>query len=275
MSAADLTVRFETRSQGEAAFVTLGDPARLNALGSDLMARFIAEMERLGARPELRAIVLRGAGARAFVGGADIGEMAAISTPQEARTFITRVHETCAAVRHCPVPVIAAIRGWCLGAGLELAAACDLRLAAASSRFGMPEVRLGVPSVVEAALLPALIGSGAAHEVLLLGETFDAARAEALGLVNAVAAEEALDALLETRLDALMAGGPEALRLQKALMRRWEGEAIEAAIAVGIEAFAAAYESGEAQRRMGAFMAEREARRAARGAAKGAARRDA
>ncbi|MDE2356465.1 MAG: enoyl-CoA hydratase/isomerase family protein [Alphaproteobacteria bacterium] len=267
MSAPDLAVRFETRSHGEVAFVTLGDPARLNALGSDLMARFIAEVERLGARPDLRAIVLQGAGAKAFVGGADIGEMAALSTPQEARTFITRVHKTCAAVRDCPVPVIAAIRGWCLGAGLELAAACDLRLATVGSRLGMPEVRLGVPSVVEAALLPALMGAGPAREMLMLGETIDATTALRLGLLNAAAEAAEFEALLEAKLDAILAGGPVALRLQKALMRRWEGEAVEAAISAGIEAFAAAYESGEAQRRMGAFMAEREARRAARGPA--------
>ena len=116
-------------------------------------------MAEVAADPELRLAILTGAGGRAFVGGADIGEIAALDHAS-ARDFITLVHRCCDAFRRLPVPVIARIDGYALGAGLELAAACDLRVASETSVFGMPEVAIGIPSVVEAALLPRLIGAG-------------------------------------------------------------------------------------------------------------------
>ncbi len=156
-----------------------------------------------------------------------------------------------------PVPVIARIGGWALGAGLELAAACDLRVAAEGAMFGMPEVRLGIPSVVEAALLPALVGWGRTREMLLLGETFDAATALRIGLVEAAVPAADLDGAIEARLAALLAGAPRAIRLQKALIRAWEDLPLEGAIAAGIEAFAAAYETGEPRAVMAAWRAAR------------------
>ena len=101
--------------------------------------------------------------------------MAALETPAEAEAFIRRVHGICAAIRDLPVPVIARINGWCLGAGLEVAAACDVRIAVRDAKFGMPEVRVGIPSVVEAALLPSLIGWGRTRRLLLLAETMQTA----------------------------------------------------------------------------------------------------
>ena len=102
---------------------------------------------------QLRALILTGAGDRAFIGGADINEMVELDQ-ESARIFITHLHEACTALRNLPVPVIARISGYCLGAGLEVAASCDLRIASEHSSFGMPEVRVGIPSVIEAALLP-------------------------------------------------------------------------------------------------------------------------
>src|SRR6185437_11306337 len=103
------------------------------------------------------------------------------------------VHRCCDGFRRLPAPVIACIDGYALGAGLELAAACDLRVASDRAQFGMPEVRVGIPSVVEAALLPLLVGHGRARRLLLTGETIDAATALAWGLVDAVAPPERLD----------------------------------------------------------------------------------
>ncbi|MGH6970877.1 MAG: enoyl-CoA hydratase-related protein, partial [Caulobacteraceae bacterium] len=184
---ARIDVRMEERPQGRLATLTIDAEARLNALSSDLMASFVRAVEGLAADEALRALVVTGAGTRAFVGGADIREMAAIETPAAARVFIGGVHACCEAVRALPVPVVARIQGYCFGAGLELAAACDLRVAGEAARFGMPEVRLGIPSVVEAALLPGLVGWGRARRLLLTGETIDAATALAWGLVEEVA----------------------------------------------------------------------------------------
>ncbi len=173
-------------------------------------------------------MILSGAGERAFVGGADIAELAALDQ-DSARDFITLVHRCCDGFRRLGVPVIARIDGYALGAGLELAAACDLRVASERAMFGMPEVRVGIPSVVEAALLPQLIGHGRARRLLLTGETIGAAEALAWGLVDAVAPPAELDAAVERFAAAILAGGKQAIRLQKALIRDWEDLSTSAA----------------------------------------------
>ena len=154
-----------------------------------------------------------------------------ISTATAPREFITLVHRCCDGFRRLAAPVIARIDGFALGAGLELAAACDLRVASERSMFGMPEVRVGIPSVVEAALLPALIGSGRARRLLLTGETIGASEALDWGLVDAVAPPDGLDAAVERFAAAILAGGPRAIRLQKALILDWEDMSTSAAIA--------------------------------------------
>jgi enoyl-CoA hydratase/carnithine racemase len=239
---------------GTVARVTIAHEAKLNTLNSPLMRRFAAALAELSAHEELRAVVLTGAGTKAFVGGADIGEMAAIGDGAAATAFIEHVHGCCAAVRDCPVPVIARVNGWTLGAGLELAAACDLRIAADTAQFGMPEVRVGIPSVVEAALLPGRIGWGRTRRLLLLGETIGAAEAERWGLVEQVAAPEALDAAVENWVAHLCAAGPQAIRTQKALIRRWEDLPLGDAVAAGVPAFARSWDTEEPRRMMRAFL---------------------
>lgn len=246
-------VDIEPRETGVIARVTVDNAAKLNVVGSALMAEFIARVTSLGAREDLRAVVLTGAGERAFIGGADIREMAGLDGGR-AREFITRLHRMCAVLRDLPVPVIARVNGYALGAGLEVAAACDLRVAASSAVFGMPEVRVGIPSVIEAALLPGLIGWGRTRELLLLGETIDAETALRWGLVERVAPPDGLDAAVEACLAALLQAGARATRLQKRLIRRWEDLPVGEAIAAGIECFADAYATDEPSRLMRAFI---------------------
>jgi enoyl-CoA hydratase/carnithine racemase len=238
-------MRYEDREGGGVAFVTLDREAKLNAFDSDIMEQFAGVIEELARDEQLRCVVVTGAGDRAFCAGADVEELASIVFPPEARAFIGRVHACCDAVRTLAVPVIARINGHALGAGLELAISCDLRVAADNATFGMPEVRLGIPSVVEAALLPGLIGWGRTREMLLLGEICDARAAQAMGLVETVVPAGELDAAVESRITALMANGREALRLQKALMRRWETLALREAILVGADIFGQAFQTEE------------------------------
>ena len=253
-------VCLETRSRGLVAFVTIDRQGRLNALTAALMDRLRAEIEKLGRNDELRALVLTGAGERAFIGGADISEMAELDA-SSARAFIMRVHDCCAALRDLPVPVIARIHGYAFGAGLEIAAACDLRLASHAATFGMPEVRLGIPSVVEAALLPTLIGWGRARRLLLLGETCSAAEAERWGLVERVVPRQALDEAVQEWLGFLMECGPGAIRLQKRLIRQWESLPLSEAIAAGVDCFVEAWRAAEPRLAMQSFLAERARRR--------------
>lgn len=148
------------------ATISISNPAKLNIVSSPVLHELIDTCEKLSKDHNLRAVVLTGAPtaagkAASFIGGADISEMSKMSSYEEAKNFITLVHNACAALRDIiPVPVIARIHGFCLGAGLEVAASCDLRIATKDSLLGMPEVKIGLPSVVEAAYLPGLMGWG-------------------------------------------------------------------------------------------------------------------
>jgi enoyl-CoA hydratase/carnithine racemase len=239
------------------------DAGKLNIVGSAQIAQLTEALQALAAEPALRVLVLRGEGERAFIGGADIGEMAALS-PATAEAFITRLAGLCDAVLRMPVPVIARIPGWCLGGGLEVALACDLRLCDDSAIFGMPEVKVGIPSVIHAALLPGLLGLSRADWMLLACENIDAARAESWGLVQERCAVGGLDQLVQQRAGALAALPPRALRQQKRLLRHWQTVPLAQAVQNSIAEFGQAYATGEPQALMGEFMARQAARRAAR-----------
>jgi enoyl-CoA hydratase len=256
-----VTVQCEERPEGgHVARLTIDNSSKLNSLNRALTAQIIEAAERLAVDPRLRLLVLTGAGERAFVGGADVGEIAALHR-DSARDFITLVHRCCDAFRRLPVPVIARIDGYALGAGLELACACDLRVASERAVFGMPEVRIGIPSVVEAALLPKLIGHGRARRLLLTGETIGAAEALAWGLVDVVARPGALDEAVEDLARPIVKAGPQAIRLQKSLILDWEELPTAAAVQRGIDCFVSAYDTDEPARMAGAMLAELRARR--------------
>ncbi|MCH8506546.1 MAG: enoyl-CoA hydratase/isomerase family protein [Ectothiorhodospiraceae bacterium] len=236
------------------ATVTINNPRKLNVMNSALMEELVSVLQQLARHPALRAVVLTGAGEKAFVGGADIREMGTIDNPSDAEEFISRVHACCDAVRSVPVPVIARVRGYTFGAGMELAAACDVRIATDDSVFGMPEVRLGIPSVVEAALLPMLIGWGRTRELLLFAENINADTAAAWGFVEKVVSADRLDDTVDHYLRALLASPPLAIRNQKQLIRDWEDLPLRAAVNAGISAFASAFTTDEPRSAMREFL---------------------
>jgi enoyl-CoA hydratase/carnithine racemase len=133
----------QRKEDGYVAWVRIHNESRRNALNSALMSELAEVFHKLATIETLRAVVLTGAGEKAFSGGVDIEEMAALKV-SDAKAFITRLHSVCQAIRDLPVPVIACIRGYALGGAMEVAASCDLRIAGASARFGMPEVRLSI-----------------------------------------------------------------------------------------------------------------------------------
>jgi enoyl-CoA hydratase/carnithine racemase len=250
---APIRTALEERAGARVARVTLSNPAKLNALDAAAMLELTAAMRGLAGDAKLRAVVLTGAGDKAFSGGVDVTELGA-TTPATARAGITRLHHCITAVRECPVPVIARVNGYCIGGALELAAACDLRVAADHARFGMPEVRLGIPSVIEAALLPRLMGAGRTRWLLLTGELIDAAEALRWGLVERVVALQGLDAEVDHALDAILAGGAQAIRAQKHLNRAYEELPFAEAVAQSIDAFEASYATGEPARLIGDYL---------------------
>ena len=246
----------QERGDNLVARVTVSNPARRNALGNAGKRELAEAIEAISSDPRLRVIVLTGAGEHSFIGGADIAEMATFEHGR-ATEGPSLTHRVCEAIRQAPVPVIARINGYCLGAGLEIAASCDMRVATPTARFGMPEVRFGLPSGMEACLLPQLIGWGKTRELVFTGRHVSAQEAAECRLVERLAPADQLDAAVEEWVAAIVSAGPQAIRAQKALIRDWERMSIADAVQQGIRAVAAAHGTEEARRLMAAF-AERQ-----------------
>ena len=257
MTHPEALLEFQSRDGGKAvAVLTVSNPAKLNCLGSELLADLQVKLAEMALSTDLRVVVLQGAGDRSFIGGADINELAKLDK-NAARAFITAVHGVCQGIRDLPVPVIAKIHGYCLGAGLEIAASCDLRVATEQSQFGMPEVVLGVPSVVEAALLPQLVGWGRTRELLFGGRSYMAREVEGWGLVEKVVSRGEFDRAADQWIEAILRAGPRAIRLQKKLIRQWEGLPLSEAIEAGIDAFVDAFDTDEPGERIQGFLQRR------------------
>jgi enoyl-CoA hydratase len=233
--------------------LTICNAGSLNILGSAAISAVREGLQQLAADRSVRVLVLAGQSEKSLIGGADIKEMAMLDQAS-AEAFIRRLADLCEAVRMFPAPVIARLPGWCLGGGLEVAAACDFRIAAHDARFGMPEVRVGIPSVIHAALLPRLIGWGRARWLVMTAENIDAPTALAWGLVDVVAPEGGLDEAVEHTVAALLACGPEALRAQKDLLRQWEELPLKESVDLSIKVFGRSFLTDEPKRLMMAFI---------------------
>ena len=238
---------------GRVARITIANPTRLNVVSSAIIRQLIDAARALYGDTDLRVVVVTGAGDQAFVGGADVRELVELDTTS-AYSYITRLHLACAAFRKMPVPVIARIDGYCLGAGLELAISCDLRVASATSTFAMPEVRLGIPSVIEAAVLRRLVGPGKTRQLVYTGEPIGADEALACGLIDKLVSPEDLDSAVDAWTRAIATAGPRAIRLQKALVRRWDDVPLDHGIQAGIRSFTAAYSTDEPRQLMRRFL---------------------
>ncbi len=247
----------ERHAAGDVLQLSLAGRTALNVVGTAALRHASQALRELAADDTVRCAVLRGVTPRAFVGGADLKELGAL-TPETAEAFIRGIHDVCAALRDFPAPVIACIEGYCIGGGLEIAAACDFRIALSDGQFGMPEVRVGVPSVIEAALLPGLIGWGRTREFLLRGHLIDGCEAWRIGLVEHAVEAAALETTLHSAVNDILAGAPAALRAQKRLIRRWEDSGMTAAIEAGVDAFVAAYRTTEPADYTARFFAARQ-----------------
>ena len=225
----------DSKIEGGVARIFLNRPEKVNALDSRLLELLLETVHRVGADEKVRVAVL-GSHGKAFCGGADVHELAKLDQ-SNAGQFVARIHAVCAAIRALPVPVVARLHGTVIGAGLEIAAACDLRIAAEGTKFSMPEVRLGIPSVVEAALLPRLMGSGRAAWLVLTGEAIDARRAYEWGLVEELGGDDVIERVVKS----LLAADREALKMQKQLLQLWDEAPLEQSVRRSIELFSRAH----------------------------------
>lgn len=243
-----VTLQIEETAHGPLAHLILDHPQRRNAIGPIVIASLKARAEEISARDDIRAVTLRGRGGT-FAAGANVKVMARLSAP-EARAFITSLHHAIDAVRRIPVPVIAILEGNCYGAAMELAAACDMRVAGPTLVAGMPEVRVGLPSVIEACLLPRLIGWGKTSELLLTGRDIGAEEARAISFVEALSPDPATTA--RAWLDQILPCQPAAIRAQKRVLLAWQPDD-RAGIPASIDAFEDTFKTGAPARALARF----------------------
>jgi enoyl-CoA hydratase/carnithine racemase len=231
------------------------DSGKINIVNTKVVEEIVEAVQTLSKDTSVRCLILRG-NDRAFIGGADINEMVGLN-PDSARTFISGLYRMCAAVRVAPFPVIAGLHGWCFGIGPELAAACDIRIGSTGSWYAMPEVKIGIPSVVQASLLPALIGAGRARWWVLTGRRIDAKTALEWGYLSEVVEENALDAAIESVVADICECPPNAIRIQKQLCNDWEADFPDNSARASIDVFGQTYETDEPSTAMNHFLQSR------------------
>lgn len=239
------------------AVVTVSRPESLNALNADELRLLISRLGEVKADSSIRALILTGAGDRAFVAGADIKAMATMSS-EEGREFGTLGHTAANAIEALPQPVIAAVNGFALGGGCELALACDIRIASEKAVFAQPEVSLGIPPGWGASQrLPRLVGPGVAAELILTGRRVKADEALRIGFVNAVVPAEELLTKAKEVARSIAANSPMAVRAAKQLMRLAFNGNTARGLEAELEAFGLAFGTDDQREGMAAFVEKR------------------
>lgn len=237
------------------ALITLNAPEKRNAIDLEMVQSLQRDLEELSHVAELAAVVLTGAGEKAFAAGADIAQLRERKAPDALRAINSAMFKR---VEDFPVPVIAAIKGFALGGGCELAIACDLRVAGRSAKLGQPEVGLGImPAAGGTYRLPRLVGLGVARELVYTGRIIDAEEAHRIGLVNHVVDDEAVVERALELAQEIAKNGNAAVRLAKASMNALARPAEGVASSFESIAQAILFESDEKHQRMDAFLARR------------------
>ena len=244
---------------GPVAVLTFNRAKALNALNSDTLSELSTALDELGRDSGVKVVILTGSGEKAFVAGADISQMKDFN-PLEGRHFAQFGQATFRKIELLPQPVIAAVNGFALGGGCELAMACDIRLASENAKFGQPEVTLGLTAGFGGTQrLPRIVGTGLASEILFTGDIIDAQEAYRIGLVNRV---YPLDTLMEEaqKLAKRIAGrAPAAVQLTKSAIQRGTNMDLDSAQAYESEVFALTFSTQDQTEGCTAFVEKRKA----------------
>ena len=244
------------KSQPRVVVTKLEGRGPLNLLGKETFLALKGELDRLDQDRSVRAVILTGSGDRAFSAGVDLHQMKDLD-PADAEAFITALHGPARKLRTMAIPAIAAIRGPCLGGALELVLACDIRIATEDAVLGLPEVQVGIPSVIEASLLPPTIGLGRARRLLLTGETVNASEALAMGLVDRVVPAGALMDVAHETANRFLGMSRDVLASQKNIVAKWLELGEEASAQFTIKEFARIFNTPAPHEGMAAFLEKR------------------
>jgi enoyl-CoA hydratase len=242
------------------AVLTINRPDKLNALNDDVVRELHAAAQALGAEPAVRGVILTGAGPKAFVAGADIGDLAKQGVLDGRRRALTG-QQMLFAFERMGKPVLAAVNGFALGGGCELAMACHLRIASENARFGQPEVNLGItPGYGGTQRLPRIVGKGNALYILLTGEMVTAADALRMGLVSKVVPADQLLAEAEKVMRGIIAKGPVALALTMEAVDRGLESSLEDGLRIEADAFGLVASTQDMKEGLTAFLEKRPAK---------------
>lgn len=238
------------------AIITLDRPEVRNAINQQMVDELHVALESLETHADVRALILTSSGGKAFMSGADIAELRDRRSEDALKGINANLF---ARLERFPRPTVAAVIGWCLGGGCELALCCDFRVAGLSSRFGQPEVGLGIMAAAGATRrLPALIGLGPARRLLFTGEIIDAEEAQRMGLVDQLAPDELVMSAARSWLEPILKQAPEAVRGTKRAVQTWvHGADEEELLALDNAIQSELFESPDKFARMDAFLARR------------------
>ena len=243
--------------KGNIAVATINRPKALNALNSQVLEDLNEMMDLVNADEEIRALVLTGAGEKAFVAGADIGEMSTL-TKAEGEAFGKKGNDVFRKLETMPIPTIAAINGFALGGGCELSMSCDIRICADTAVFGQPEVGLGItPGFGGTQRLARLVSPGMAKQLIYTARNIKADEALRIGLVNAVYPAEELMAAAEKMAATIAANAPIAVRACKKAINEGLDVDMDAALVIEEKLFGSCFETADQAEGMGAFLEKR------------------
>lgn len=240
--------------------ITINRPKQLNALNVAVLRRLQDALLECGSREDVKVVIITGAGEKSFVAGADISEMKEMGV-REAMSFAALGQSVFCSIERLGKPVIAAVNGYALGGGTELAISCDIILASEKAKFGTPEVNLGVfPGFGGTQRLPRLLGKARAKEVIFSGEMFDAARALAIGLINRICPPEELLEEARNLARTIMTKGPAAVGLAKQAIEAGFDLDLDKALLLERTLFAQCFDTADQKEGMQAFLEKREPR---------------
>jgi enoyl-CoA hydratase len=246
--------------EGAVGTLTISRPDAMNALNAAVVLRLAEGVDEFSRDASIRAIIVTGQGEKSFVSGADITEFLDAG-PAEALAISRRFKAMNDRIMACPKPVVASINGFCLGGGMELALACDIRVAASHARFGLPEIRLGIiPGGGAAVRMTRLVGSSAARALSMTGDMIDAERALTLGILTAVHPGPDLAAATRKLGEKLASYSPFAMAQLKSALNIAMDADVESACAAEMKAFALCYSTADQKEGARAFLEKRPAR---------------
>lgn len=242
--------------KGQRGIITLNRPEVLNAIDGQVLDELEYILKECNHHDDIRIILLKSTGEKAFCSGIDVAYSKG-GTPMDNRDIGKRLHEVFYLCRTLKKVILVEVDGYCLGAGLELAVSCDLIIATDRSQFGLPNINVGIPAIVEAAVLPQAVGIMNAKELCYTGLFWDAKKALNRGLINEVCTADDLEAEVEKWISRLETRSPMAQMTQKEIIHQWMTTDIEAAIDFSINTVALNYFTNDQKEGMGAFLEKR------------------